>query len=99
MRRVWRSLFLPVVLVASVVLTSCGTIRTMPTMGSYDAPTVYSGTRLDACGAGKSETCHKRFSTDPPEHPLIDLPFSFLLDTVILPVTLPVVAYEFVFGH
>ncbi len=93
------SCVLPMLLVASIGLAACGTIRTMPTLASYDVPKVYSGTRLDVCGAGQSEACHRQFSMNAPEHPLLDLPFSLVLDTIFLPVTVPVALYEIVFGH
>ncbi len=80
-------------------LEGCGTIRTMPTLGSYDAPKIYSGTRLDVYAAADDESHLALFSVTPPEHPVIDMPFSFILDTIILPVIIPVVSYELVFGR
>jgi len=76
----------------------CGTIRTMPTLASYDAPKIYSGTRLDFYAATGNEASLTPFSAKPPEYPLIDIPFSFILDTIILPVTISVAGYKLVFG-
>ena|SRR5581483_11717670 len=79
-------------------LSGCGTIRMMPSGGSARAPKIYSGTRLDLHAISGSREPLKRFGATPPEYPWIDLPFSLLLDTLILPVTFPVASYEFLFG-
>jgi uncharacterized protein YceK len=40
----------------------------------------------------------KKYNVDPPTHPRLDLPFSFIFDTAILfPVTLPIAIAEAVF--
>jgi uncharacterized protein YceK len=78
-------------------LTGCGTIRTMPNLGNYGSPKVYSGTRLDYNAARGDMAGLENFKVGAPEHPSIDLPFSALLDTFILPITFSVAAYEFVF--
>lgn len=98
MRKLSRMLFLSILLVTANALSACGTIRTMPALGSYDTPKIYSGTRLDLSAITRNESKLKRFSTVPPEHPLIDFPFSLLLDTIILPMTIPAATYELVFG-
>lgn len=79
-------------------LAGCGTIRMMPSVGSARAPKIYSGTRLDLHAISGSRERLERFGATPPEHPWADLPFSFLLDTLILPVTFPIASYEFLFG-
>ena len=99
MRQISFSFFLRILLTTLIGLNGCGTIRTMPALGSYDSPKVYSGTRLDFSAITKNEPKMKRFSTTPPEYPLIDFPFSLILDTIILPMTIPVATYEVVFGH
>ena len=38
-----------------------------------------------------------RFTALPPAHPALDLPFSFVLDMVFLPVTTSAALYESVF--
>jgi uncharacterized protein YceK len=78
-------------------LTGCATIRTMPTLASYGSTKVYSGTRLDFSAVTGNTAGLARFKVKPPEHPLIDIAFSATLDTIILPVTLPVATYEVVF--
>jgi uncharacterized protein YceK len=78
-------------------LTGCGTIRTMPNLGSYGSPKVYSGARLDYNAARGDMEGLGKFKAEAPAHPSIDLPFSAILDTIILPITFSVAAYEFVF--
>lgn len=75
----------------------CATIRTMPTMSSYGSPKVFSGVRLDYNAATENMAALGKFKAEAPSYPLVDLPFSAILDTLILPATFPVAAYEFVF--
>ncbi len=84
-------LFLP------LCITGCGTVRTMPTLGTYGSPQIYSGARLDLSAVREDQAGLDRFKVKPPEHPALDLPFSTILDTLILPVVLPAAAYEYVF--
>ncbi len=93
-----RTSFLLVLVVAAFGLDGCGTIRTMPTLASYGAPKIYSGTRLDFHAIRGNESRLREFSASPPNYPIIDIPFSLIADTVILPATIPVVSYELVFG-
>ncbi len=92
-----RHLFLGVIIIFSFELYGCATIRTMPSLAAYGSPKIYSGTRLDIYSIMKNESGLKKFKVEPPEYPLFDLPFSFVLDTAILPTTYPVAAYEFLF--
>jgi uncharacterized protein YceK len=78
-------------------LNGCATIRTVPDLASYGSPKVYSGTRLDYCAATKNQAGLGKFKAEAPRYPLIDIPFSVLLDTVLLLVTLPAATYELVF--
>lgn len=84
-------------LIALPVLSGCATIRTMPSLGTYGSPKVFSGARLDLNAAAGDEAGLKKFSATAPDHPLLDLPFSALLDLFIIPITLSVAAYELVF--
>ena len=89
-----------IIIIVLYVLCSggCATLRTVShyTLGS---PKLYSGTRmdLDAMNQGQ-DFVTKKYNTEAPSHPMLDLPFSFLFDTVIFfPVTLPVAAGEAIF--
>lgn len=78
-------------------LNGCATIRTVPELASYGSPKVYSGTRLDYNAATENREGLAKFRAKAPRYPLIDIPFSVVLDTVLLLVTLPVATYELVF--
>jgi uncharacterized protein YceK len=49
---------------------------------------IYSGTRLDWNVTVGDESWPRKFGVEPPRYPVIDLPFSFVLDTVMLPATI-----------
>ena len=69
----------------------------MPTLSSYGSPKVYSGTRLDLNAIKGTTADPGKIAIRPPEYPLADIAFSATLDTFILPVVLPVAAYELIF--
>jgi uncharacterized protein YceK len=97
MRQSSFNIFPIIILVVTIWFTGCATIRTMPTLGSYGSPKVYSGTRLDFNAVTGNTEGLRKFKVSPPEYPLADIAFSAALDTIILPLTLPVASYEFVF--
>jgi uncharacterized protein YceK len=79
-------------------LLGCATTQTMPSVATPEHPKIYSGARLDFYAISHNEEALKKFNAKPPEHPLIDFPFSVILDTIILPITYPVASYELLFG-
>lgn len=98
MRRYSHVLFLLAILALAIGSGGCGTIRTMPFLSSPGYPRIYSGARLDYNAMTENEERLKKFKAEAPEYPLIDFPFSLILDTaILLPVTLPVSTYEFLF--
>jgi uncharacterized protein YceK len=90
-------LFLWIVIAMALGLNGCATVRTMPTLASYGSPKVFSGTRLDINAVRGNRAGLEKFKVQAPAHPLIDLPFSAMLDTIILFATLPIATYELVF--
>ncbi|MGZ8226745.1 MAG: YceK/YidQ family lipoprotein [Methylococcaceae bacterium] len=46
---------------------------------------IYSGTRLDWAALVKNDVALRKFKVEPPCYPLADLPLSFALDTLFLP--------------
>lgn len=94
-----RRLFLGVIIIFCFELYGCATIRTMPSLTTYGSPKIYIGTRLDLQAIMENELGLKKFKVEPPKYPLLDLPFSLILDTAILPTTYPVAAYEFLFDR
>ncbi|MGZ8916382.1 MAG: YceK/YidQ family lipoprotein [Methylobacter sp.] len=46
---------------------------------------IYSGTRLDWAALTKNEVALRKYKIEPPRYPLVDLPLSFALDSMFLP--------------
>jgi uncharacterized protein YceK len=69
-----------------MALSGCATFKTLDT----DLPLnqrmfVYSGTRLDWPAITDNQVALKKIKVTPPRYPVIDLPFSFALDTLFFP--------------
>ena len=72
-----------------VVATSgCATVTTIQTADPKTAK-IFSGTRQDLRAIGGEIAENAKFRAPPPPYPILDLPFSFMLDIVMLPLTLP----------
>jgi uncharacterized protein YceK len=71
----------------SLSLGGCATFRTLSTFDP-ERPMIYSGTRLDWNVTVGDESWPRKFGVEPPRYPMLDLPFSFVLDTVMLPATI-----------
>ena len=71
----------------SLPLGGCATFRTLSTFDPK-RPMIYSGTRLDWNVTVGDESWPRKFGIEPPRYPILDLPFSFALDTVMLPATI-----------
>ncbi len=90
------------ILFAALLITSgCATLTTASHF-TEESPKIYSGTRFDIRASLHDESAlsvyRDRYGVTPPDYPKIDLPFSFLFDTIILgPVVLPIVLYQKVF--
>ena len=74
--------------------SGCATYRTIST-AEQGGPKVFSGARLDVSAVLGDEVGLRKFKTDPPRYPLVDLPFSIALDTAILPLTVRAATGEF----
>ena len=74
--------------------SGCATYRTIST-AEQGSPKVFSGARLDVSAVLGDEFGLRKFKTDPPRYPLVDLPFSIALDTVILPLTVRAATGDF----
>lgn len=76
---------LRLLILTTLVLTSgCASIRTLDA-AQIDAPVIYSGTRLNWYSLQGGCYPVERFGAQPPKYAAVDLPLSFLLDTVLLP--------------
>lgn len=70
-------------------LTGCATFSALEApVPLYESIYIYSGTRLDWAAISQNEVVLKKFRVDPPRYPWVDLPFSFTLDTLLLPVSI-----------
>jgi uncharacterized protein YceK len=78
-------------------LQGCATYSTI-SAAKPGSPKIYSGTRLDLNAIQGNEQAQLKFKVDPPEHPKLDLPFSILFDTIMLPLSFSISGYEFLFG-
>ena len=74
-------------LLLALSCSGCGTFN-MLNSDKSDPPFVYSGTRLDLYAINGGCCSQDRFGAQPPGYPAVDLPFSFLLDTLLLPFSL-----------
>ena len=84
----------PAVILLLSFLSGCATYRTIST-AEQGSPKVLSGARLDVSAILGDELALRKFKTDPPRYPLVDLPFSIGLDAVILPLTARAATGEF----
>ena len=85
-----------VLIVLSVASTGCATYRTI-SEAAPGSPKVFSGTRLDIDAMRDNEIGVRKFKVAPPPYPIVDLPFSLLLDTLIFPLTFSAAAHELIF--
>ncbi len=76
--------------------TGCASYATISNAG-INTPKVYSGTRLNLAALHGDESAKHRFPAPPPARPLLDLPLSLVLDTALLPLTIPSATYELIF--
>ena len=93
--------FVSVLLIFMLFTTGCATLTTASHF-TNNSPMIYSGARLDIHASANNEKIlqdyRDKYGVEPPAHPKIDLPFSLLLDTIILvPIVLPIVLYQAVF--
>jgi uncharacterized protein YceK len=92
---------LSAILILVLLSQGCASLTTAAHF-TRDSPKAYSGTRLDLHASAHNEKMlglyKDRYGVEPPPYPKLDLPFSFLFDTVIFfPLVLPVVLYQAVF--
>jgi uncharacterized protein YceK len=75
--------------VCILVLSGCATFKSLNAeVPLYERVFVYSGTRLDWAALENDDVTIRKFKTEPPGYPLIDLSFSFVLDSLFLPLAI-----------
>ncbi|MDO8844187.1 YceK/YidQ family lipoprotein [Methylicorpusculum sp.] len=74
--------------ISVTVLSGCATFKTLETDSPlYERVFIYSGTRLDWAAIVRNDIALSRFKVIPPRYPIVDLPLSFALDSLFLPLT------------
>jgi uncharacterized protein YceK len=69
-------------------MSGCATFKTLDVrLPLTQRMFIYSGTRLDWAALAKNDVALRKFKIAPPRYPLIDLPLSFALDSMFLPLT------------
>jgi uncharacterized protein YceK len=67
-------------------LSGCATFKTLDADFPLDQRLfIYSGTRLDYAAVTKNDVALRKFKVVPPRYPFVDLPLSFALDSMFLP--------------
>lgn len=67
-------------------LPGCATFKALDAdIPLFERTYIYCGTRLDWAALTENDAAVRKFKTEPPSYPLIDLPFSFALDSLFLP--------------
>ena len=70
-------------------LSGCATFKTLDTDLPLDQRLfVYSGTRLDCAAIVENDVALRKFKVAPPRYPIVDLPLSFALDSLFLPLAM-----------
>lgn len=85
-----------IILSTTVIFSSgCATYKTVSTAkyGS-SVPKIYSGTHLNIYAISDNRYELKRMGVEPPKYPVLDLPASLVLDTVMLPLSVTSVVSE-----
>ena len=90
----------PEILIFSIALSTtvflssgCASYRTI-SAATHGSPKIYSGTRLNIHTILDHHYAVKKFDVKPPEYPILDLPASFALDTIMLPLSAQAALYE-----
>ena len=53
----------------------------------YERILIYRGSRLDWAAITENDAAISKLKATPPSYPLVDLPFSFALDSILLPLS------------
>lgn len=76
-------------LIVVLELSGCATFKSLDAeVPLFERIFVYSGTRLDWAALDDDAVTIRKFHTAPPSYPLLDLPLSFALDSLFLPLAI-----------
>jgi len=76
--------------------SACGTFHSL-SGPLRDAPCVYSGVRLDWASLRGDAHYIRQYRLVAPDHPALDLPASFAVDSLVLPLAVPRAFYQAIF--
>ena len=76
-----------------LTLSGCATTATLSQPAHERKPVVMSGSRLDLASLRGERNVELRFGVQPPDYPLLDLPFSIFLDMFALSYSVPVALF------
>jgi uncharacterized protein YceK len=71
-------------------LSGCATFKSINVAAHqplYERILIYSGSRLDWAAITENDAAISKLKATPPSYPLVDLPFSFALDSILLPLS------------
>ena len=71
-------------------LSGCATFKSINVAAHlplYERTLIYSGSRLDWAAITKNDAAISKLKATPPSYPLVDLPFSFSFDSILLPLS------------
>lgn len=86
--------YLPLLLTLAFSMGGCATTSTLGQPAHERKPLVMSGARLDLASLRNEALVAERFGVEPPAYPLLDLPFSVVLDFFVLGYTVPVALFR-----
>ncbi len=67
-------------------LSGCATFKTLDAdLPLVERVFIYSGTRLDWAAITRNDVALRKYKVAPPSYPLVDLPLSFTMDSLFLP--------------
>ncbi|MDT4329076.1 YceK/YidQ family lipoprotein [Methylomonas sp. MV1] len=73
----------------SMGLSGCATFKSLNAeVPLYERVFIYCGTRLDWAALENDNATIRKLKTEAPRYPLVDLPFSFAMDSVFLPLAI-----------
>lgn len=72
------------------ITNGCATMSTLSQPAYERKPLVMSGVRLNLASLRDDAAVVERFGVNPPDYPLLDLPFSAVFDMFVLGYTVPV---------
>lgn len=86
-------------IVSVIILVSLSGCATLSSINNANPgfPIFFSGTRFDANALQSNKIALKKYRVKPPKYPLVDLPFSFVADLFISPLSGGAALYETIF--